>query len=108
MPCLVNPNVPLLLCFTLYLRVISKYKPPGANIRRGDLTEGFSLRYEFGGLILGGAYFRNFTVYVYQSTVEAVVVHVAWQCKIDMQCNRTITRNAQFKISNDDPILSIL
>ena len=24
MPCLVNPNVPLLLCFTLYLRVISK------------------------------------------------------------------------------------
>ena len=27
----------------------------------GDLTEGF-LRYEFGGLIRGGAYFRNFTV----------------------------------------------
>ena len=32
-----------------------------ANIWRGDLTEGF-LRYEFGGLIHGGAYFRNFTV----------------------------------------------
>ena len=32
--------------------------PPGG---RGDLTEGF-LRYEFGGLIFGGAYFRNFTV----------------------------------------------
>ena len=31
-------------------------------IRRGDLTERF-LRYKFGGLILGGAYFRNFTVY---------------------------------------------
>ena len=28
---------------------------------RSDLTEGF-LRYEFGGLIHGGAYFRNFTV----------------------------------------------
>ena len=27
----------------------------------GDLTEGF-LHYEFGGLIHGGAYFRNFTV----------------------------------------------
>ena len=26
----------------------------------GDLTEGF-LRYEFGGLIFGGAYFQNFT-----------------------------------------------
>ena len=40
------------LCFTLYLRAISKYKVP---IWRGDLTEGF-LRYEFGGLIFGGAY----------------------------------------------------
>ena len=35
--------------------------PQGAYIWRGDLTEGF-LRYEFGGLIHGGAYFRNFTV----------------------------------------------
>ena len=35
--------------------------PGGAYIWRGDLTEGF-LRYEFGGLIFGGAYFRNFTV----------------------------------------------
>ena len=37
-------------CFTLYLRAIFKYKPPppGAYIRRGDLTKGF-LRYEFGG-----------------------------------------------------------
>ena len=45
-------------CFvTLYLRAIS-------NFRRGDLTEGFLLlRYEFGGLIHEGAYFRNFTVF---------------------------------------------
>ena len=35
--------------------------PRGAYILRGDLTEGF-LRYWFGGLIFGGAYFRNFTV----------------------------------------------
>ena len=34
----------------------------GAYIRRGDLTKGF-LRYELGGLIVGGAYFRNFTVF---------------------------------------------
>ena len=33
----------------------------GAYIWRGDLTEVF-LRYEFEGLIHGGAYFRNFTV----------------------------------------------
>jgi len=37
-------DLPFLLCFALYLRVISKHKPPG-------------------GLIFGGAYFRNFTVY---------------------------------------------
>ena len=36
--------------------------PGGAYIWRGDLTEGF-LRYEFEGLIFGGAYFRNFTVF---------------------------------------------
>ena len=35
--------------------------PRGAYIWRGDLTEGF-LRYRLGGLIFGGAYFRNFTV----------------------------------------------
>ena len=37
--------------------------PPGwgAYIWRGDLTEGF-LRYEFRGLIFGGAYFRNSTI----------------------------------------------
>ena len=37
--------------------------PRGAYIWRGDLTKGF-LRYRIGGLIHGGAYFRNFTVCV--------------------------------------------
>ena len=47
------------LCCILYSKANSKYKPPGgAFIRRGDLTEGF-LRYDFGGLLFGGAYFRN-------------------------------------------------
>ena len=44
-------NLPFLLCFTLYLTAVSKYKPPGAHIWRGDLTDGF-LRYKFGELIL--------------------------------------------------------
>ena len=44
-----------LLCFILYRRAIFKYKPPGAYIRRGDLTEAF-LCYEFEGLTFGGAY----------------------------------------------------
>ena len=42
-------------------QIPSTSPPGGAYIRRGDLTEGF-LRYDFGGLIHGGAYFRNFTV----------------------------------------------
>ena len=45
-------------CFvlTLYSRANFKYKPPGgAYIRRGNLTVDF-LRYDFGGLIFGGAY----------------------------------------------------
>ena len=55
-------NLPFLLCFTLYLRAIFQVRTPGgAYIWRGDLTEGF-LRYRFGGLIFGAAYFRNFTV----------------------------------------------
>ena len=50
-------------CFfsTSYLRQFSKYKPPVGLYLEGDLTEGF-WRYRFGGLIFGGAYFRNFTV----------------------------------------------
>ena len=41
---------------------IPSSSPPGTYIRRGDLKEGFLL-YEFGGLIFGGAYFQNFTVF---------------------------------------------
>ena len=44
-------------CFVL-LCIRAKFHvqaPRGAYIRRGDLTEGF-LRYDFGGLIFGGAY----------------------------------------------------
>ena len=54
---IVGRKFTILLCFTWYLRAISKYKPPGASIWRGDLWEGF-LRYELGGggLIFGGAY----------------------------------------------------
>ena len=54
-----------LTVFTLFYFVFEgnfqEQAPGGAYIWRGDLTEGF-LRYEFGGLIFGGAYFRNFTV----------------------------------------------
>ena len=57
--------------FTLFYFVFEgnflSTRPWGACIWRGDLTEGI-LRYRFGGLfleglILGGVYLRNFTVY---------------------------------------------
>ena len=41
---------------------IPSTSPLGAYIWRGNLTNGF-LRYRFGGLIFGRAYFRNFTVF---------------------------------------------
>ena len=51
-------------CFVLFCirgQIPSTNPPRGAYIWKGDLTEGF-LRYDFGGLIFGGAYFWNFTV----------------------------------------------
>ena len=55
--------------------------PRGAYIWRGDLTEGF-LRYEFGGLIHGGAYFRNCTVFSTQihwpRVLSAIFCEVDW------------------------------
>ena len=70
-------NLPFLLCFTLCLRAISKYKPPGGLYLEGRFNGGFftSLRGLYlEGLIHGGAYFRNFTVcYRYnQSQVKSV------------------------------------
>ena len=52
----------LLLCFTLYSRANSNYKPPRGLYSEGRFNGGFFLRYDFGELIFGGAYFRNFTV----------------------------------------------
>ena len=54
----------------------SKYKPPREGLYwRGDLTGGF-LRYRFGGLVFGGAFFPNFTVYVYKHKGKCYVTSV--------------------------------
>ena len=57
-------NLPFLLCFTLYSRANSKYKPPWGLIFGGFFALRFWGAYIWGGLIHGGAYFRNFTVFV--------------------------------------------
>ena len=51
-------NLPFLFCFTLYLRPISKYKPLGWG---GGGAYIFCIT-SLGGLMFGGAYFRNFTI----------------------------------------------
>ena len=50
-------NLPFLLCFTLYLRAISKYKPQQGLYLEGQFSRGFFLCYEFGGLHLEGLIF---------------------------------------------------
>ena len=60
-------NLPCLLCFTLYLRAISEYKPLGGLYMEGRFNGRFFALQVLGGLYLKGlihrgAYFRNFTV----------------------------------------------
>ena len=53
----------ILLCFTLYSRSNSKYKPLGGLIFVvGGFNAGFFVLQFWGGLIHGGAYFWNCTV----------------------------------------------
>ena len=61
-------NLPFLLCFTLYSRANSKYKPSGGVYSEGRFNGGFFCVTILGGLYLeglihGGTYFRNFTVF---------------------------------------------
>ena len=51
------------VCFVLLCICgqFSTYKPLGSLYLEGRFNGGFS-RYRFGGLIFGGAYFRNFTL----------------------------------------------
>ena len=68
---IVRSKFTVFLCFTLYLSAIFQVQAPGGLIvylELGNLTEGFWCNTGLGGLYLeglihGGAYFRNFTVY---------------------------------------------
>ena len=55
-------NSPLLLCFTLYLKSISKYKSPGRLIFGGGQFNGGFFALRVWGPTFGGDYFRNSTV----------------------------------------------
>ena len=52
----------------MYLRALfSSTSARGTYIWRDHLTEGF-LHYQFGGLMFGGAFFQNFTVFFQNSS----------------------------------------
>ena len=64
-------NLPFLLCFTLYLRAIFQVQAPG-------------------GLIFGGAYFRNFTV-GYAQFLRATDVYLPGKCaSVEFPRKRTL------------------
>ena len=49
-------NLPVLLCFTLYLRAISKYKPPGGLYLKGRFNGGFFALRVWGAYIWRGLF----------------------------------------------------
>ena len=49
-------NLPFLLCFTLYLRAISKYKPPGGLYSEGRFNGGFFALRVWGAYIWRGLF----------------------------------------------------
>ena len=49
-------NLPFLLCFTLYLRAISKYKPPGGLYLEARFNGGFFALQVWGAYIWRGLY----------------------------------------------------
>ena len=65
---LLGRKTTVFLCFTLYLTDISKYKPPAELIFGGAIERRVFCVTSLGGLYLeglirGGTYFRNFTVF---------------------------------------------
>ena len=52
-------NLPFLLCFTLYLRAISKYKPPGGLYLEGRFNRGFFALPVWGAYIWKGLYMEE-------------------------------------------------
>ena len=84
---IVGRKFTVLLCFTLYLRAISKYKPLGVLYLEGWFNKGFFCFMSLGalyleGLIHGGANFRNFRVFSARVMSLCACVHhtsSAWQ-----------------------------
>ena len=65
-------NLPFLLCFTLYLRAISKYKPPGGLYKEGRFNGRLFALEVWGGLYLEGLIFGILRIDLYATTSQNV------------------------------------
>ena len=94
---IVGRKFTILLCFTLYLRAISKYKSLGVLYLEGRFNEGFVCVTSLGalyleGLIHGGAYFRNFTVFLVRvMTLRAYITQA-------LRDNNLVTIQSQIRL----------
>ena len=61
-------NLSFLLCFTLYSRAISKYKPPGGLYLEGRCNRGFFALRVWGAYIWRGLYMEGLIFGIYGST----------------------------------------
>ena len=96
--------LPLLLCFSLYLRAISKYKPPGVYIRRGDVTEGL-LCYDFGageGLCLGGL-FSEFYGFISNGIT---IIHIDICCSLPFKFRSHRAKNEKVMTKSQRPCIN--
>ena len=85
--------------FTLFYFVFEgnfpSTSPRGAYIWRGDLTEGF-LRYQFGGLIFGGAY-------TWRGLIFAIVRYIHWYHKCRPLITNLKTRLQMLAVQKHNP-----
>ena len=80
-------NLPFLPCFTLYLRAISKYKPPGGLYLEGRFNGGFFALPVWGAYIWRGLYMEGhifgilqYTMYVEKSKF-IIHEHISLKCQ---------------------------
>ena len=82
--CKIYVILPLFLCFSFYLRAMSKYKPPGVYIRRRDLTEGLCATILVGGghIIIWRGLFSEF----YGFTSNGIrIIHIDICCSLQFK-----------------------
>ena len=65
-------NLPFLLCFTLCLRAISKYKPPGGLYLEGRFNGGFFALPVWGAYIWRGLYMEGLIFGILQYVIGTI------------------------------------